>query len=313
MSMSVGDSFRCQLYVNTLSSLQAQMDQTTEEVSSGKKVQAPSDNPANYAQNLEVLAQQSQNSQYKSNLNSLQTNASYYQTSVNSLSNVLTTIQQLAVQQASSTADPVSRSSAGTEVNDLIEQLAAVGNTKVGDTYIFGGTESNNPAYKVDTSSGTPVVTYQGSADVGQVAVNNSTTVAAGFSGQSIFTGTVNGQSVNIFQTLETFSNDLQNTNNLSSDQQLAAIQTDLGNIGNCLDLTSNNLASVGTYAQNINSLLTTNANTDTTLSETSSNLVNVDMAQAISDYSTLSTAYQAALYVMSKVESMSILNYLPT
>ena len=182
------------------------MDQTTEEVSSGKKVQAPSDNPANYAQNLEVLAQQSQNSQYKSNLNSLQTAASYYQTSVNSLSNVLTTIQQLAVQQASSTADSNSRSSAGTEVNDLIQQLAAVGNTKVGDTYIFGGTESNNPAYTVDTSSGTPVVTFQGSADVGQVAVNNSTTVAAGFSGQSIFTGTVNGQSVDIFQTLETFS-----------------------------------------------------------------------------------------------------------
>ena len=78
------------------------------------------------------------------------------------------------------------------------------------------------------------------------------------------------------------------------------------------MDLTANNLAYVGTYTKNINDLLTANASADTTLSQTSSDLVSADMAKAISDYSTLSTAYQAALYTMSKVESISILNYLP-
>jgi flagellar hook-associated protein 3 FlgL len=312
MSMRVGDNFTYQVYETQLSNLQAQMNQTSEEVASGKQVQVPSDNPSNYAQNLEVLAQQSQNTQYGKNLNALQTAGSYYQTSVNSISNILSSIQQLAVEQTSSTVDSDSRTSAADQVNDLAQQLAAIGNTKVGDTYIFGGTMSNVPSYAFTLSNGTFTVTFAGSATVGQVAVNSSTTIDAGISGQTIFTGTANGQSVDIFQTLQTFSADLANTANLSTAQQTAALQTDLGNINSCVDLTADNLAYVGTYTKNISNLLTTNTNANTTLAQDSSNLVDVDMAKAVSDYATLSTAYQAALYTMSKVESLNILNYLP-
>ena len=135
--------------------------------------------------------------------------------------------------------------------------------------------------------------------------MNTSTTINAGISGNTVFTGTVNGQNVDIFATLQQFGADL-------ASNDTTALQTDLTNIGNCVNLTSNNLAYVGTYTQNISSLVTTNTTTGTTLTQTSGNLVDVDTAQAYSDYTTLSTAYQAALYVMSKAESLSILNYLP-
>lgn len=310
--MRVTDAFRYNLYVTTLDTLKGQIDNDQNEIASGKKVMVPSDDPSAFAQNMKIQTEQSATTQYANNLNSLQTNGSYYATAVNSIGNVLTSIQQLAVEQSSSTVDTDSRTSAADTVNDLIQQLAAVGNTKVGDTYIFGGTKANNPAYTVDASSGTPVVTFQGSATVGQVAVNSSTTIGAGISGQTIFTGTANGQSVDIFQTLQQFSQDLANTAGLSTAQQAAALQADLTTINNCVDLTANNMASVGTYTKNISNLLTSNANTSTTLAQDSGDLVNVDMAKAIADYSTLSTAYQAALYTMSKVESMNILNYLP-
>jgi len=296
--MRVADNFRYQLYQTTLSNLKAQMDNSTQEIASGKKVIVPSDDPSSYAQNLQILAAQSQNSQYKSNLDSLQALGSYYTTSVNSIGDILSSVQQLAVEMASSTVNADSRTSAAETVNDLINQLATLGNTKVGDTYIFGGTKANTPAYASDG-------TFLGSAQVGQVAVNSSTTVGAGISGQTVFTGTANGQAVDIFQTLHTLSQDLS-TNNTSG------LQTDITSINNCVDLTANNLAYVGTYTKNINNLLTTNEAEDTTLAQSSSDLVSVDMAKAISDYSTLSTAYQAALYTMSKVESISILNYLP-
>ena len=310
--MRVTDAYRFNFYTTTLDNLQSQINTDENEIASGLQVTNPSDNPAAYAQNVEIQAQESTNTQYASTLNSLNTQGTFYSSAVNSIGNVLTTIQQLAVEQSSSTVDADSRSSAADEVNDLIEQLAAVGNTKVGDSYIFGGTMSNNPPYTVDTLGGAPVVTFAGSANVNQVAVTNSTTVDAGISGQTIFTGTANGQSVDIFQTLQTFSQDLANTAGLSTAQQTAALQTDLGNINNCVDLTADNLATVGTYTKNIGNLLTANGTVSTTLTEDSGDLVNADMAKVVSDYSTLTTAYQAALYTMSKVESMSILNYLP-
>ena len=306
--MRVADNFRYQLYQTTLSNLKAQMDRTTQEIASGKQVMVPSDNPSSYAQNLQILTEQSQNSQYKSNLNSLQAVGSYYTTSVNQVGNILSSVQQLAVEQASSTVNADSRTSASETVNDLIQQLVTLGNTKVGDTYIFGGTKANTPAY---SAAGT----FLGSTQVGQVAVDSSTTVDAGISGQTIFNGTIGSETVtlggvsqsniDIFGVLHQFSQDLANNNT-------TGLQTDIANISSCVDLTANNLASVGTYTANINNLLTSNSTANTTLATDSSNLVNVDMAKAISDYSTLSTAYQAALYTMSKVESISILNYLP-
>ncbi|MGD0657395.1 MAG: flagellin [Syntrophorhabdales bacterium] len=306
--MRVADAFRYQLYQTTLSNLKTQMDQSTQEIASGKQVMVPSDNPSSYAQNLQILAEQSQNSQYKSNLDSLQALGSYYTTSVNQVGNILSSVQQLATEQASSTVSADSRTSAADTVNDLIQQLVTLGNTKVGDTYIFGGTKSNTTAYSANG-------TFVGSAQVGQVAVDTSTTVDAGISGQTIFNGTISGETVtlggvsqsniDIFGVLKQFSQDLA-ANNTSG------IQTDMANISSCVDLTANNLAYVGTYTGNINNLLTSNSTANTTLTTDSSNLVNVDMAKAISDYSTLSTAYQAALYTMAKVESISILNYLP-
>ncbi len=298
--MRVTDSFRFQVYAANLSTLKEQMDQMTTEVSSGKKVLVPSDDPASFSQNMQVTAEKNQNTQYASNLNSLQAKGAYYETSVNSIGDVLTTVKQLAVQMSSSTVDASSRSTAADQVDEIIQQLVAVGNTKVGNTYIFGGKKANVAPYQADGS-----VAGGSVGGVAKVAVNSSTTVDAGISGDTIFDGTVNGQSVNIFNTLQQFSQDLRSNNT-------TALHTDSTNIDNCVDLTANNLSYVGTYNKNITGLLSANSTADTTLAQTSSSLVDADTAKAISDYTTLSTAYQAALYTMSKVMSLSILNYLP-
>ena len=196
--MRVGDSFQFQSYVSTLTNLKSQMDQATQEISSGKKVIVPSDDPSAYAQNLEVLAEQSQNTQYKSNLTSLQTLTGYYQNSLNTVSNILTSAKQLAVQMTSDTQDATTRAAAASEVNGMVDQLLAVANTKVGNTYIFGGNNAEAAPYQSDG-------TFVGSSQVGQVAVNPSSTMAAGISGSTIFNGSLNGQSVNIFTTLSQF------------------------------------------------------------------------------------------------------------
>ncbi len=301
--MRVTDSFRFQTYAATLSTLESQMETLTNQIASGKKVAVPSDDPASYAQNMQITAEQSQNTQYASNLNSLQAKGAYYQTSLNSVGDILTTVQQLAVQMSSATVDASSRTAAVNQVDGYIQQLVALGNTKVGDTYIFGGENANSAAYTLNAATNS--VTFNGTDNVAKVAVNSSATIDAGISGNTVFTGTVNGQNVDIFATLQQFGSDLANNDT-------AALQTDMANIGNCIDLTANNQANVGTYTKNISSLLTTNTTTGTTLTQTSDNLVDVDTAQAYSDYTTLSTAYQAALYTMSKAESLSILNYLP-
>jgi flagellar hook-associated protein 3 FlgL len=301
--MRVTDNIRFQIYAGNLSNLKQQLDRASQEVSSEKRVIAPSDDPAAYAKNLQVTAELNQNTQYASNLNSLQTQGAYYETALNSAGDLLTAMKQLAVQMASATADADSRRSAADQVDQVINQLVALGNTKVGDTYIFGGKKSDTPPYALNNATGT--VTFSGTTDVARVAVGSSTIVNAGVSGNSVFAGTAGGQSVDIFATLKQFRDDLAN-------DDVTGIGTDLNNIGDCIDLTSDAMAYVGTYTANISSLLSTNKLNGTNLTVESGNLVKADMAKAISDYTTISTAYQAALYTMAKVESLNILDYLP-
>ncbi len=226
--------------------------------------------------------------QYKSNLTSLQTLSGYYQNSLNTISNILTSAKQLAVQMASDTQDATTRAAAASQVNGDGRASSWPWRTQRSGIRIYSAEMNAEAApYSRTAHSSVP-------ASVGQVAVDSSSTMAAGISGNTIFDGSLNGQTVNIFTTLSQFATDLSNNDT-------DALQTDLNNIGNCVDATANNLSYVGTYANNISSLLTTNSNTDTALSTTSSDLVSVDMAQAVSDYTTLSTAYQAAIYTLAK------------
>ena len=80
---------------------------------------------------------------------------------------------------------------------------------------------------------------------------------------------------VDIFQILQTFSPDLAANNTLAACKRTSATST---TASTSPQTTS---AYVGTYTKNINNLLTSNTNENTTLAQDSSNLVDVDMAKA--------------------------------
>jgi len=46
-------------------------------------------------------------------------------------------------------------------------------------------------------------------------------------------------------------------------------------------------------------------------LEEVLSNLVDMDITQAVTDFNAMSNAYQAMLYSMARLQEMNILNYL--
>lgn len=304
--MKVSDSYMYDYYTDTLSKLKTQLEEAVTRVSSGLDVSSPSDSPVAYSQNLKVQTQLSQNEQYKSNLQSLQTTGSYYNTCLTSIGDIMTAITQLATEESSDTATSEARTTAASQVDSYIEQLVSLGNTKVGDTYIFGGKNSTSAPFSIayDASGNITGVTFSGTTDVNKVAVNSTTSLKAGVSGSTIFTGTADGASVDIFSTLIQFATDLRNNDT-------TALTSDLDSINRCVGLTSANSASVGSYLSNISDLLNMNTTTTKTLTETSSNLVSADTVAALSDYVALQTAYQAAAYCMSKVEGLTVLKYM--
>jgi flagellin-like hook-associated protein FlgL len=91
----------------------------------------------------------------------------------------------------------------------------------------------------------------------------------------------------------------------------VTAIQQSLTRIESAVNLAADDLSSVGTYTSKIESLSTTLTSTDTNLTVAMSSIMDVDTVEAYSNYMILSTSYEAALSVLTKMEKMSILNYI--
>ena len=157
------------------------------ELSSGKKVERPSDDPVVYAKATLVDAQKSVNTQLNRNLASIKTLGGMYESTFNNVNDLLTQAKQLALQYSDDTISPADRKTGAQAVENIIEQLVTLGNTKLSNTYIFGGTRANqapydlNPDYsvnyKVPLGGRQPIDAYVDQAELG----------TTGFSGQELF------------------------------------------------------------------------------------------------------------------------------
>ena len=296
--MRVTDSNRYEIYKNNLNTLKEQLDKKGQEVSSGKKILSPSDDPAGTAEAIRLQTQQDSNSQYVKNLTQFTTLGAMYETSANSVSDILNNAKQLATTMASSTQDESTRATAATEVQDMIDELVAVGNTKVGNTYIFGGKKADTTAFTLNSDYS---VTFNGTSDVPQVEVSKGNKQNMGVSGQSFFG--LGGDS-DIFSALKDLKTALENND-------ADGITNSIDSISSGVNLVANDLSSVGNFNNMATNLTSTLNSSNTALKTAQSSITDVDVTQAYSDYTTLSTAYEASLSILSKMQSMNILDYL--
>src|SRR5215813_7584693 len=150
---------------NVLPDLLAAIQQSTQnqdiasqELSTGRRVNRLSDDPAAAAQLVVNHDQSSADDQYLQNLGSLQ---SKFQTADSALSNVVTVLNRaltLGTEGANGTLTPANRQAIGVEVQGLISQLVNLGNTGYQGSYLFSGTAVNTLPFAYDGSTNT--VTY---------------------------------------------------------------------------------------------------------------------------------------------------------
>jgi flagellar hook-associated protein 3 FlgL len=295
--MRVADSMRFDTLKDNIASVKEKLDKNQTMISSQKKILVPSDDPIVAGTSLELQAEKSANGQYTKNLEKLKMLGGFYDSSMSTIHDLLTRAKEIAVSQSSDTMDASTRASAAEEVGGIIEELVTVGNTKTGSTYIFGGKKADAAPFSID---GGYNVTFNGTTDVPSVAVDKGAQQPLGIAGSKIFISA----DVNIFDALRDFKTALENNDTTN-------IRNGLDTIDKSLTLTEDNTAYVGTYTNQIDTLTTLNGVRDTNLSQTISSMTDADMVQTISDFNALSTTYQTLLYTLSKVQDLTVLNYL--
>jgi flagellar hook-associated protein 3 FlgL len=128
------------------------------------------------------------------------------------------------------------------QVDQLLNQLLDVANTKSGDQYLFSGTDPQTQPFAIGStdSQGRPAsIAYQGGSDPTEVIVGPQQTVKVQYPGSQVFQTTGS----DAFKALITLRDNLRNTAGLTGAQQTTAIA---GSIAELDGVNNGVLATVG-------------------------------------------------------------------
>ncbi|ABK52604.1 flagellar hook-associated protein 3 [Acidothermus cellulolyticus 11B] len=297
MSLRVTQNAVTSLMLAGLQSSSSRLSTLEQQLSSGRRISKPSDDPVGTGQAMLFNEQIARTKQYQRNANDGLAWLGIADNALQTGVNILQRLQVLTTQAANTgTADATARASILEEVKSLKEQMLAVANTTYQNRPIFGGTTSSPVAYAVN---GSGTVVYQGDTgsvlrtvgDNVQVKVNIDAAQAFGPPGNDVFT------------MFDTIASDLQNNpGNLSNDLSL---------IAGALDRMTSAQATEGAAYNRITAMNNAAGQKLNTLTGNLSDVQDVDTAQAVTELTMQQVSYQASLAAMARVLQMSLTDFL--
>lgn len=176
--------------VNGLQRNYASVTRTQEQISSGKRILTPADDPVASVRLLQLDQQEALLSQYKDNLTAAKNSLTQEETTLNSVVNVLQRIRELTVQAGGGALSGEDRKSIAKELGERENELLNLMNSRnaQGD-YLFSGYLGKTQPF-LRNPDGT--YSYQGDEGQRSLQVANSTTVAINDNGQRLFENVTN-------------------------------------------------------------------------------------------------------------------------
>lgn len=277
------------------------------EASSGNRILTPDDDPLG---SVAVINYNSQDANFNTDLANINTATDTLNVGVSTLQNVnniLTQAKQLAIEGTNSGNDANSLSSLGDQVNALLQQLVTAANTQNNGQYIFGGTKSSTPPFVTDASGN---VNYVGGTDRSSVPVGSSQAVDTFYTGSEVFQPPSAG-SQNAFQVLAGLRDDLLNTQNLSSPDQMQALSNSLGPLSTVSDNVLRVAGQQSASLQNLSGLQSQLQSVQLQTKQLSGNIQSADMASVVTELQAQQNLLQATLDTTAKMFSQSLLDFI--
>ena len=135
------------------------LTQLQQQVASGRRISKPSDDPAAALRILPLRADLRDLEQLSQNGTLARETLDTSTASLEDASSLMTRVRELTTQASNGTLSDQDRTSIGAEIEQLLSQLVGIGNSRDGSRYVFGGTATGAPPFRVeDTPIGTRVV-----------------------------------------------------------------------------------------------------------------------------------------------------------
>lgn len=277
-------------------SLYSKMARSQQQVSDGRRITTPSDDPVGTGQVLGFDAQLSDVQRYQANVSDSMGFLGAADSALNSVTGALQAIYEKAVQAANDTNGLQDRASIAAEMQQLKEVVRDGLNAQHGDSYIFGGTATGSEPFPA------PANNYVGSAaNVMSRRVGMNQTVDVSVLGTDI-TG-ANGPA-SMLQQIDDLILDVQGANT-------PGIQAGITNMQTHIDGALNVRTQLGARTARLEVMQSRLELTQERLMSARSDVADVDTAEAYMKYTQQQTMYEAALAAGTRIMKTSILDFI--
>jgi flagellar hook-associated protein 3 FlgL len=258
------------------------------ELSSNRRVNQPSDDPAAAAILVQNHDQTISTARYIQSLSSIQ---GQFQTADSTLSSVILVMQRaltLGVQGANGTLSDSDRAAVTSELQGIKDQLISLANTTFQGRALFAGTMINSPPFVPDNTSPSGV-RYDGNAAVNAVQIGDGYRIAVNKPGSQLFMAPGH----DVFQAM---------TGLVQAMQSNTGFTAAMSSLRDAFDYTSGQRVFYGNTLNQAQAQSTYLGSAKLQLSQQENNLVAADLADAASRLVNSETATNATLAAIGRI-----------
>lgn len=289
--------------LNNINAALASLQRTSQELSSGKTILQPSDNPYGASRVIDLQSQLEGLNSYAKNA---QDGISWENTAgsaMGSMGQAVQRVRELLVEASNGTINQSNREAIAVEVEQLTEVVKQDANAQYGGQSVFSGTLTTTSPYHQG-----PNDEYQGNNETVSRAIGPGASVTIS---TDISTLLGNGEASGDGKLLDTLRTIATHLRGGTAEDKSALNSTDLQNLDANFDTLSQLQAIAGSTINQLQTALTRNEDLQASIGESLSNTDATNIAAASIAFANEQAAYAAALRAGASIVQESLLNFL--
>ncbi|MBL4932902.1 flagellar hook-associated protein FlgL [Clostridium paridis] len=319
-------------YLNDMRTNLTNMQKMQSQLSSGKEIRRPSDNPFKVARSMQLTSDMATNTQYNENIKDTINWLDATDTSLGQVNESLQRVRELMVSAGNAAFGSDERKAIKDEVNQKVSEIAQILNTNFDGRYIFGGTKTTSKPINVNTEvlSGNNTLSFAGkngenlptnSTDIDvqaqldmigtkmNVEVTQGVTMSYNVTASEVTNFTnEKGKKIDVMDLLKDIVTNLDSANPADQEKLINDNLSDLtSTVTNVLKIR----AEVGAKQNRMDSAKDKNEEENFNMTDILSKTEDIDITQKMMEYSMAQTVYTAALQTSSRIIQPSLMDFL--
>ena len=282
---------------HALQARQMELARLQEQLSSGERIQRPSDDPSAFTEARQMELLHNRYAQYMRSITSSQSWVDHTQVGLDKLADLFTEAYERGVRINNATFSAGDREAEATKLEAILENIVDVLNTRAGDEYVFAGSRTTVKPFTLAAN----VVTYNGNNGSRERHIGRDLNMTINIDGQTLHD---TGQGYTVTEAVKNLIDAIRAGTP-------AGIDTAIGQVAVSRDHIIDRGGEAGSMANRLE--LAGQQLTDASLMVEArrSRLEDLDFAEAMMNFQNTQVGLQAAVRVASSVLNTTLLDYL--